>query len=62
VPFFLTALGIHHFFKLFNHIKKHLDLIEKITGLVLVAMGVLIFTNALSRLSAYLPFLNQFAL
>jgi cytochrome c-type biogenesis protein len=62
VPFFLTALGIHRFFKLFNRIKKHLGLIEKITGLVLVAMGVLIFTNALSRLPAYLPFLNQFAL
>ncbi len=62
IPFFLTALGVHHFFKFFNRIKKYMGLIEKITGLVLVAMGILIFTNALARLPAYLPFLNQFAL
>lgn len=62
IPFFLTALGAHHFFRFFNRIKKHMGLIEKITGLILVAMGILVFTNALSRLAVYLPFLNQFAL
>ena len=62
MPFFLTAVGIHHFFKFFNRIKKHMGLIEKITGVVLVVMGILVFINALSQLQAYLPFFNQFAL
>lgn len=62
VPFFLTALGVHHFFTFFNRIKKYMGLIEKITGLVLVVMGILIFTNMLVRLPAYLPFLNRFVL
>ena len=62
IPFFLTALGVQYFFRFFNRIKKYMGLIEKTSGLVLVAMGVLIFTNSLTLLQAYLPFLNQFAL
>ncbi len=62
LPFFLTALGVQHFFRFFNRIKKHLGLIEKISGLVLVVMGVLILTNSLTLIQAYIPFLNQFAL
>ena len=62
VPFFLTALGVHHFFRFFNRIKKYLGHIEKATGLILVIMGVLVFTDSLTLIQAYLPFLNQFAL
>ena len=62
IPFFLTALGVQYFFRFFNRIKKYMGLIEKTSGLVLVAMGVLIFTNSLTLLQAYLPFLNRFAL
>jgi cytochrome c-type biogenesis protein len=62
LPFFLTALGVQHFFRFFNRIKNHLGLIEKISGLVLVVMGVLILTNSLTLIQAYFPFLNQFAL
>ena len=62
IPFFLTALGVQYFFRFFNRIKKYMGLIEKTSGLVLVAMGVLIFTNSLTLIQAYLPFLNRFAL
>ena len=62
VPFLLTALGVAQFFKFFNRIKRHMGLIEKATGLVLVGMGILIFTDSLARLQAFVPFLNRFAL
>ena len=62
IPFFLTALCVRHFFKFFKRIKRHLGVIEKATGLVLVAMGLLIFTDSLARLQAFVPFLNRFAL
>ena len=62
IPFFLTALGVEYFFKFFHRIKKYLGLIEKLSGMTLVAMGVLIFTNSLTLIPAYFPFLNQFVL
>jgi cytochrome c-type biogenesis protein len=62
VPFFLTALGVHYFFSFFNRIKNYLGLIEKISGFILVVMGLLIFTNSLTLIQTYIPFLNRFAL
>lgn len=62
IPFFLTALGVKQFFRFFSRIKKHLGLIEKISGAVLVIIGILIFTNSLILIPAYFPFLNKFAL
>jgi cytochrome c-type biogenesis protein len=62
LPFFLTALCVHRFFRFFNQIKKHLGLIEKISGLILVMMGILIYTNSLTLVQAWFPFLNRFTL
>jgi cytochrome c-type biogenesis protein len=62
LPFFLTAIGIQHFFSLFDRIKNYLGLIEKASGFILVVMGLLVFTNSLAMIQAYFPFLNLFAL
>jgi len=62
LPFFLSAIGVKHFFRFFNRIKRHLGLIEKISGAILIIMGILIFTNSLVLIQAYFPFLNKFAL
>ncbi|MFH1489858.1 MAG: cytochrome c biogenesis protein CcdA [Pseudomonadota bacterium] len=62
IPFLLTALGINHFFKFFDRMKKHLGLIEKISGAVMVALGLLIFLNKINLIPGYLSFLNWFAL
>ncbi len=62
LPFFLSAICVKHFFRFFNRIKRHLGLIEKISGAILVIMGILIFTHSLVLIQAYLPFLNKFAL
>ena len=62
VPFMLTAIGINHFFRFFKRIKKYLGLIEKISGFVMVILGLMIFTNSLTLIPGYLTFLNKFAL
>ena len=62
IPFLLTALGVKKFFRFFNRIKRHLGLLEKITGGLMVILGLLIFFNKLIIIPGYLPFLNKFSL
>ena len=53
VPFFLSALAMHRFLVLFNRFKRFIHMFEIITGFLLILVGVLIYTNWLSRLSSY---------
>lgn len=62
VPFMLTALGINRFYRFFDSFKHHLRKVEITSGLLLVAVGILMFTGSLSALAGYFPFLDQFAL
>ncbi len=62
IPFLLTAFFIQYFFRFFNRIKKHLGLIEKATGLVLIIMGVMIFTDSFYLVSGWFSFFNRFTL
>jgi cytochrome c-type biogenesis protein len=59
IPFLLTALAINQFFTAFARIRKHYHAIEVASGLLLCAIGVLIFTNRFTiiaqRLVPYLP-------
>jgi cytochrome c-type biogenesis protein len=59
VPFLLTALAINQFFAVFAKIRKHYHAIEVGSGLLLCAIGVLIFTDRFTIiarwLSPYLP-------
>ena len=63
IPFFLTGLSLTAFFNFFTKIKRHLHKIEVTGGVLLVAVGILIMTNYLTLISAYLsklfPFLNE---
>ena len=56
VPFFLSALAMHRFLTVFNRFKKYIRVFEIITGIFLMVVGVLIYTNWLSRLSGYVTF------
>ncbi|MGH4121111.1 cytochrome c biogenesis CcdA family protein [Clostridium sp.] len=58
VPFILTALAIGSFTKHKNVIFKYLPIVSYISGILLVAMGVLIFTDKVSKLSRYFEFFN----
>ncbi|MBW9157905.1 cytochrome c biogenesis protein CcdA [Clostridium sp. FP2] len=58
VPFILTALAIGSFTKHKNAIFKYLPVISAISGILLLLMGILIFTNKVNILSRYLDFFN----
>lgn len=62
VPFLLTSLGVDRFLGFYSRFRRHLHTVEVISGVLLIAVGVLIFMNNLKLLSGYLSFLNRFAL
>ena len=62
VPFLLTSLGVDRFLTFYGRFRRHLHTVEVFSGILLIAIGVLIFLNNLRLLSGYLSFLNRFAL
>jgi cytochrome c-type biogenesis protein len=62
VPFLLTSLGVDRFLAFYSRFRRHLHTVEVLSGVLLIAIGVLIFLNNLRLLSGYLTFLNRFAL
>lgn len=62
VPFLLTAFGINHFWWFFKRIKKYLGLLEVTSGVIMVILGVMIYSNKLVLIQSWLPFLNKFSL
>jgi cytochrome c-type biogenesis protein len=58
VPFLATALAIDRFFEALAKIRRHYHKVELASGALLVAIGVLIFTNKFTILSQWLsPYL-----
>src|ERR1700759_3877190 len=62
VPFLLTSLGVDRFLAFYGRFRKHLHTVEVLSGILLIAVGGLIFLNNLRLLSGYLSFLNRFSL
>jgi cytochrome c-type biogenesis protein len=62
IPFFLTALGLGQFLKFYQRFRRHIHLVEVLSGVLLLAIGGLIFMNRLTWLSGKLAFLNRFSL
>ena len=63
IPFLLTGISLAAFQNLFNRIKRYFRTVEIVGGVLLIIVGVLIFTNSLTIISGYLqkwfPFLNE---
>ena len=55
IPFFLSAVALHRCLAFFNRYRRYIRLMEIITGVLLMIVGVLIFTNSLTRLSTLIP-------
>lgn len=53
LPFFLSSLAMHQFLVVFNRFKKYIRIFEIVTGIFLIIVGVMIFTNYLSVLGRY---------
>lgn len=62
VPFLLTALGIGRFMQFYTRFRRHLRTVEVVSGVLLIAIGILVFLRKFTLLSGYLAFLNRFAL
>lgn len=62
IPFLLTALGINKFLAFYQGFRRHLQWVERLAGVLLIVIGMLVFFNKLTLLSGYLSFLNRFAL
>lgn len=58
VPFILTALAIENFSKHMRKISKYLPIISVISGILMILMGIIIFTNKFNILSGYVNFIN----
>jgi cytochrome c-type biogenesis protein len=52
VPFILSALAFSTFSGFFKFFRNHYTVITVVSGVVLVAMGVLLYTNELTRLNS----------
>jgi cytochrome c-type biogenesis protein len=62
IPFLVTALGIGGFLRFYQKFRRHLHTVEVFSGVLLLAVGGLVFLNRLTWLSGKLAFLNKFAL
>ena len=51
LPFLLTALGVNAAQRSFAWMKRHFAVLQVTSGAILVAMGVLVYTNELFRLN-----------
>jgi len=51
VPFLLTALAVNAALGFLDHVKRHMVWVERASGVLLIAVGVLIFTQNLSWLA-----------
>ena len=60
IPFLLTALGINQFLGFYQRFRRHLHAVEVGSGVLLLAVGCLIFVNRLTLLSGKLSFLSGF--
>ena len=62
VPFLLTSLGIDRFLAFYGRFRRHLNTVEILSGVLLIAIGGLILAGHFTWLASKLGFLNRFAL
>jgi cytochrome c-type biogenesis protein len=61
VPFLATALAMNHFFAAFAKIRRHYRAIELVSGVLLVLIGILIFTDRFTIIARWLePYLPTY--
>ncbi len=52
IPFLLTAVGVGRFMKFYQKFRRHLHTVEVCSGVLLLLIGALIFTNGLTMVSS----------
>ncbi len=54
VPFILSAIAISAFFSSFEKLKRHFKAIKITSGVILIAMGLLLVTDSMTLLTSYI--------
>ena len=54
VPFLIAGMLFHSFLGFFNRFKKHIRIVEMVTGVLLMIAGVLLFFDLFGRITGYL--------
>ncbi|HUO34624.1 MAG TPA: cytochrome c biogenesis protein CcdA [Candidatus Acidoferrum sp.] len=62
IPFLLTALAVGGFMRFYQKFRRYMHAVEVFSGVLLLAIGGLVFFNRLTWLSGKLGFLNRFSL
>jgi cytochrome c-type biogenesis protein len=53
LPFFLSALAINSFLQLFQQLRRYIQIIHVAGGLLLISVGILLITDYMTLLNAY---------
>lgn len=63
LPFILASIFISFFSKLLKRLNRHLNIVSIISGVLLIALGIIFVTDSMTKilsfLSIYLPLLNK---
>jgi cytochrome c-type biogenesis protein len=59
VPFLMTSMGLNQFLAFYNRFKKHFRALEVVSGVLILSVGVLIFTGQMTRMNQYFTFLTN---
>jgi cytochrome c-type biogenesis protein len=62
VPFLITSLGIERFLAFYARFRQHLHKVEVASGVLLIAIGLLIGFGKFTLFNQYLGFLNDYVL
>jgi cytochrome c-type biogenesis protein len=62
IPFLLTSIALNKFLAFYGRFKRHFHAVEVASGVLVIAIGVLVLTGSLARLATWFTFLNRFAL
>ena len=59
IPFFLSSLAFNSFLSAFDKIKRYMRVITLISGLFLIAIGILFLTDTFAEINSYLNVLTN---
>ncbi len=54
LPLFLTSLGVNSFLTYFRQLRNYLRMITMVSGVFLIVVGVMIYTNSFTLITAFL--------
>ena len=60
IPFLLTSLGLNQFLGFYAKFKRHFQTMEIVSGVLVIAVGLLFLFNRLTMLNNWFSFLNRF--